>query len=734
MSESLSGRVVDILSQASRPMSALEIAHSVGMKTRKQINPTLYELEKKSKIKKVCEIPALWSLICTSGAAQSIHMEHVSPGGVEGQVLGFLSGVGKPCTALEIAKAVGYKTRKEINPLLHAMAKDGLVVKDESKGAPQWSVVCCEQHSAGLDTLARPPAVQHTSVGLPVTTHVETAPMETENLEGQVLAVLTSKPGVGQTALEIARGIGVNATRSVVNYALENLKREGKVRCFRTKPEQWLAELESTQPLSGTSSSTYVGDLTRNPVSALSEYCQKNHLELTFPVIEEYGPPNRKTFVTAVVFGDKQFKVESSKKKDGKRLAADLALQSIRFGVSPPSAPPQQQAGPSQSVTFCDRVHAISHTKFLELQQSIQTPQPGRKVIAAFVMEDKGTGGMTVISIGSGTQCVGGDKTSPKGLVVNDSHAEVVARRSLMRFFYKELLAKLANTSTVFVESDTTGLARIRENLKFHLYISTAPCGDGGLFSREDNHNRAPPLDDIHRPTIENKKQGLLRTKIEGGEGTIPVKENTQQTWDGILHGERMLTMSCSDKILRWNVLGLQGALLSQFMEPVYTSSLTLGSLHHHGHLSRAVCCRARGVNDSLPSSFGVNHPLLGRAQGGDIMERHTEKTSSLSLNWTVGDERAELTEGITGRLERGSHTPRISKASLYSMYATLHMKTKSCRPTTTYSEAKQGALAYQQAKTALFGHFYKKGYGMWVKKPEELEHFKLEDSAMEMD
>ena len=55
------------------------------------------------------------------------------------------------------------------------------------------------------------------------------------------------------------------------------------------------------------------------------------------------------------------------------------------------------------------------------------------------------------------------------------------------------------------------------------------------------------------------------------------------------MHGERLLTMSCSDKVARWNVLGIQGALLSNFVAPIYLKTIVLGSLYHADHLMRAL-------------------------------------------------------------------------------------------------------------------------------------------------
>lgn len=503
---------------------------------------------------------------------------------------------------------------------------------------------------------------------------------------------------------------------------------------------------------SSLSTASVVNDMNRNPVSALTEFCQANKLELSFVEVREFGPPHHKHFVIAAAFGNESYEAESTSKKEAKRMAADLALQALnaRQILVRPSGPSssvqltqQSTSAPQRPTTFFDKIAQISHDFYNQVQASVDIPQPGRKVIAAFVIEDVSTNQLKVVSVGSGTRCITGDHMSLEGLVVNDSHAEVIARRSLMRFFYTQLFEfhreqKSEESETIFTCSDSNpGLAKVKAGLKFHLYISTAPCGDGAQFSRGDELNRDPPEDGKHHPTMLNKQQGILRTKMEGGEGTIPIGDSQPQTWDGIMQGARLRTMSCSDKVGRWNVLGLQGALLSHFMEPVYMSSLTLGSLHHHGHLARATCCRFAELGDSgsLPKNFTVNHPTLGRVQGGDEMRRHTEKTSNYSLNWAHGDEKGELNDGTNGRpvpptglarSQLGTLSSRVSKAHLYFSFMQLAQLTKQDKLVLarSYKVAKESASDFQEAKKVLYKLCEKKGYGMWMKKPVEQEQF----------
>ncbi|KAL8618940.1 hypothetical protein ACOMHN_020359 [Nucella lapillus] len=479
--------------------------------------------------------------------------------------------------------------------------------------------------------------------------------------------------------------------------------------------------------------------LNKNPISALMEHAQSRRTSATIEVVSQRGPSHRPVFVMAARVGSRQFpRIRCHNKKDGKKEAADLALRTLmaegQLSATTPS--PSGNIAP-EDMTHFDKIAALTHQAFNTLIAGIPESLAGRKVIAGLVMKRGADDQGIVISLGSGNRCITGDQLSLEGNTVNDSHAEIITRRGFLRFLYQQLLQYKDGQHHDLFEPGSRGKLRMKNGVTFHLYISTAPCGDGALFSPRDaesNSGRSVDADRReHHPTFSSAVQGLLRTKMEGGEGTIPVdsKELTVQTWDGIVRGERLRTMSCTDKICRWNVLGLQGALLSNFLEPVYLDSLTLGFLYDHGHLSRAVCCRlARGdssMEQALAPGFHLNHPWLGRVTACQPL-RETQKTKAFSINWVIGDSAPEILDGTVGHcytvVEKKLFS-RVSKQNLYESFRTVagHLGRDDLRKAASYREAKMAAKEFQTSKAAMFGQFRLMGCG-WVKKPQEEEMF----------
>lgn len=81
-------------------------------------------------------------------------------------------------------------------------------------------------------------------------------------------------------------------------------------------------------------------------------------------------------------------------------------------------------------------------------------------------------------------------------------------------------------------------------------------------------------LEGTHYPDMDNPAAGILHLKCTQGEESVAVSDDVGCPNALVSH---LTSMSCSDKLLRWNLCGLQGALLTHFIEPVYMSSLTLG-------------------------------------------------------------------------------------------------------------------------------------------------------------
>jgi len=202
---------------------------------------------------------------------------------------------------------------------------------------------------------------------------------------------------------------------------------------------------------------------------------------------------------------------------------------------------------------FADRIAKYIQEKFNQLTQN-DTRLQRRKVLSGVVLtHNYNLESMEIICITTGTKSIHNDQRIYNGQALNDCHAEIIARRCLIRYCYEQLRLILDEKfdQSIFERIENTDRFKIKSSIHFHLYISTVPCGDSRIFSSIN-------LNQDFKYSLK-KSRGLLRTKIEVGDGTIPIlaKNIYQniQSWDH----ERLLTMSCSDKLCRWNFIGLQG-------------------------------------------------------------------------------------------------------------------------------------------------------------------------------
>ncbi|XP_055521149.1 double-stranded RNA-specific adenosine deaminase isoform X2 [Leucoraja erinacea] len=474
--------------------------------------------------------------------------------------------------------------------------------------------------------------------------------------------------------------------------------------------------------------------LNKNPIGGLLEYARSKGFAAELKMIDQSGPPHDPRFTYQAKVGGRWFPpVSSSSKKQAKQEAADAALR-ILIGEGERAARSEFSSElPMSGGTMHDQIAMLTHQCFNNLTTRVQHSLLGRKILAAIIMKRGDDDLGTTVSLGTGNRCVKGEELSLKGETVNDCHAEIISRRCFIRFLYSELLKYSPDepADSLFIPAQDNRL-QIKPGITFHLYISTAPCGDGALFDKSCSEPPTMEGDESHHPLFENPKQGKLRTKVENGEGTIPVESSDiVPTWDGIQHGERLRTMSCSDKILRWNVLGLQGALLSHFIHPVYLSSITLGYLYSHGHLARAVCCRMSRDGDelraALPYPYILNHPLIGRVSVYDST-RQTGKTKESSVNWSLPDEaEVEILDGTKGKVDGPQlDVSRVSKSNLYGLFHQLCSKAgrTDLLALTSYSEAKEAASDFQNARALFFKALEQMNYGNWIQKPTEEKSF----------
>lgn len=163
-----------------------------------------------------------------------------------------------------------------------------------------------------------------------------------------------------------------------------------------------------------------------------------------------------------------------------------------------------------------DHLHRLVESTYETMTKKHSSDDLRYKVLAGIVMtREQSNGGAVVVGVTSGSKCINGGSLSMEGETLNDCHAEILARRCLLAFLYDQLenYRESADNCIFQLNHNTTRLS-LKDNILFHLYISSSPCGDARIFTLTEKS-----LGSDHDPHPFRVGRGVLRTKIECGEG-----------------------------------------------------------------------------------------------------------------------------------------------------------------------------------------------------------------------
>ncbi|KAF8211520.1 adenosine deaminase/editase [Mycena galopus ATCC 62051] len=354
----------------------------------------------------------------------------------------------------------------------------------------------------------------------------------------------------------------------------------------------------------------------------------------------------------------------------------------------------------------------------------LQPPARQWTILASFFLTSEVTGLYKILSLATGTKCLPANRLPLIGESLHDSHAEVLARRGAVRWFMEEIGRCQGSTFQSEWIYLCDGRYALKADIRLSLYVSTVPCGDASmrfLSTSQDEQMAAlkdsairPPTD----PTLAARGRdnyalfGVLRTK--------PGRADAPST----------VSMSCSDKIASWSFLGIQGALGSRFLRPLYIHSVIIGEVPAELHsvvrddCERALWRRLEAILDC--GEYSLHRPTIQFTPMPFLHSRTLTPQVGASCNeslWWIADS-SKPAEVLINGFKRGvapkhrhreQSRPQACRRSMLLLYhETLRVCGLPPEPDLPYQDTKQLVADYQAAKTSLMG---KRGiFSGWIR------------------